>query len=216
MSLIAADMYDLPEEGEETHSSSANRAQTKFVKDKTGELIIATIPKHYGEAIKSPEAQKWKEAMDKEFQAHQNRGTWKLVPASSIAKHRKVVGSTWAYDVKRTETGEISRYKARFCAQGFSQIEGYDYVNTYSNTIRYSTLRALLATCAELGLELTSADITTAYLYGILKEKIYMRQPRGYELTGPNNEPMLCELIHSIYGLKQSGAEWETAYETSS
>ena len=48
--------------------------------------------------------------------------------------------------VKRTETGEISQYKAGFCAQGFSQIEVYDYVNTYSNTIRYSTLRALLAT----------------------------------------------------------------------
>jgi hypothetical protein len=47
-------------------------------------------------------------------------------------------------------------------------------------------------------------DVKGAYLNGILKEKVYMRQPEGYE----DKTGRICELIKTIYGLKQSGREW--------
>ena len=47
-------------------------------------------------------------------------------------------------------------------------------------------------------------DIKGAYLNGILKEKVYMRQPEGYE----DGTGWVCELIKTLYGLKQLGREW--------
>jgi hypothetical protein len=47
-------------------------------------------------------------------------------------------------------------------------------------------------------------DVKGAYLNGILKEKVYMRQPEGYK----DDTDRICKLIKTLYGLKQSGREW--------
>jgi hypothetical protein len=47
-------------------------------------------------------------------------------------------------------------------------------------------------------------DIKGAYLNGVLKEKVYMRQPEGYD----DESGRVCLLIKTLYGLKQSGQEW--------
>ena len=72
-------------------------------------------------------------------------------------------------------------------------------------------LRTIFALAAALGLALTGADIKTAYLYGFIEEDIdiYMVQPKGFEKKTKDGEPMVCKLIRSIYGLRQSGARWE-------
>ena len=47
-------------------------------------------------------------------------------------------------------------------------------------------------------------DVKEVYLNGILKEKVYMKQPEGYnDGTGG-----VCLLVKTLYGLKQSGREW--------
>ena len=52
-------------------------------------------------------------------------------------------------------------------------------------------------------------DIRSAYLYGKLKEEIYMKQPEGFRVPGQEHK-VLC-LLHALYGLKQAGlAWWET------
>ena len=53
-------------------------------------------------------------------------------------------------------------------------------------------------------LEIAQMDIKGAYLNGKLNEEIYMRQPNGFnDSTG-----RVCQLQHTLYGLKQSGWEW--------
>jgi len=47
-------------------------------------------------------------------------------------------------------------------------------------------------------------DVKGAYLNGILKENVYMRQPDGFT-DGTNH---VCWLRKSLYSLKQSGREW--------
>ena len=47
-------------------------------------------------------------------------------------------------------------------------------------------------------------DVKGAYLNGILQEKVYMRQPDGFG-DGTNR---VCWLQKTLYGLKQSGREW--------
>ena len=203
--------------------------QKMFRNEGDGSFQTKTVPKNLREVLKSGDKEKWVEAMWEELKSHLTNGTWILVPASQVPAKRRRVGSTWAFDIKRDSTGKIIRWKARLCAQGFTQEEGVDYFNTYSNTIRYETLRLILALAALYGLQLSSIDIKTAYLNGYIEEDIdiYMAPPRAFKFANdascdagratfsdsfeydPN---YICLLKRSIYGLKQSGRRWEIRF----
>src|SRR5258708_28041726 len=47
-------------------------------------------------------------------------------------------------------------------------------------------------------------DMKGAYLNGTLREKFYMQQPKGFG----NRTKHVCQLLKTLYGLKQSGREW--------
>ena len=53
-----------------------------------------------------------------------------------------------------------------------------------------------------LDLDLIQIDVKTAFLHGDLDEEIYMTQPMGFKAAGREN--LVCKLIKSFYGLKQS------------
>ena len=107
------------------------------------------------------------------------------------------------------------------------QVFGEHYFNTFSNTVRYDTLRTLLSIAASMDLTLTSLDIKTAYLNGYIEPgvKLYLRFPRGwkftkngdswdYEYTGDfqktrGKPEQAFRLVKAMYGLKQGGAVWE-------
>lgn len=91
-------------------------------------------------------------------------------------------------------------------ARGFSQIEGVDYSETYAPVVKLSSIRVLLALVAELELLLHQMDVVTAFLNGELKELVYMEQPEGFEQGDPAK--LVCLLLKSIYGLKQSPRAW--------
>ena len=50
-------------------------------------------------------------------------------------------------------------------------------------------------------------DVKTTFLYGKLDKEIYMEQPEGFRLKGPNAKKVLC-LHCALYGLKQSALAW--------
>jgi len=95
-------------------------------------------------------------------------------------------------------------------AKGYAQRPGYDYVETFSPVVRMETVRAILALTVKNGYKIQQMDIKGAYLNGILKEKVYMKQPEGYD----DNTGQVCELVKTIYGLKQSGREWNHKLDT--
>ena len=217
------------EDAVEVHALVAK--QKMFRNEGDGSYQTKMVPKTLKEVLQSSEQDKhkWVEAMIEELQSHLTTGTWVLVSAESIPAKRRRVGSTWVFDIKRDANGKIIRYKARLCAQGFTQEEGVDYFHTYSNTIRYETLRLLLALAALYDLSLTSIDIKTAYLNGYVESEIdiYMSPPRGFKFTATSNhgagkaefsntfefdKEYACLLKRSIYGLKQSGRCWETRF----
>ena len=59
-----------------------------------------------------------------------------------------MVSSRWLYKVKQAADGNIEKYKARFVACGFSQVEGIDYDETFALVARYSSTRSILALSA--------------------------------------------------------------------
>jgi len=202
-----------------------------FRNEGDGTFQTLSVPKNLKEILKlsQDEQKKWIESLGDELKSHLENGTWILVPATEVPGKRRMVGSTWAFDIKRDANGIICRWKSRLCAQGFTQEEGIDYFETYSNTIRYETLRLVLSLAAMHNLHLSSIDIKTAYLNGSIEAEleIYMTPPRGFtfsmdkdcpagkaEFNG-TNEPdrnYACLLKRSIYGLKQSGRRWEIRF----
>ena len=63
------------------------------------------------------------------------------------------------------------------------------------------TLRVILALVPVKKLKVRKMDIKGAYLNGILKETIYMDQPKGFD----DETRRVCHIKKTIYGSKQLG-----------
>ncbi|GBO38410.1 Retrovirus-related Pol polyprotein from transposon TNT 1-94 [Araneus ventricosus] len=142
--------------------------------------------------------------MKDEIDTMHSRGVWKLVDQPSNAKP---VGCRWVYTVKRDENGKIVRFKARLVAQGYTQIKGESFDETFSPVINFSLIRFFFSLLVSLnGWNHTQCDIKGAYLYASLDKEVYMSQPPGFVKKG--EESKVCKLDRAIYGLHQSGREW--------
>ncbi|XRB18257.1 integrase catalytic domain-containing protein [Pseudoscourfieldia marina] len=159
-------------------------------------------PRTYEEAIHSKDHERWILAIDSELNSHQLNGTWIVIDNDGTVKN--LIGCKWVFKIKLNSDGSIARYKARLVAQGFSQIHGVDYSETYAPVVQYQTLRTLLAIYSARGFYFGQIDVETAYLYALVQELIYMRPPKGTNY-GPNK---ICRLLKSLYGLKQAGRNW--------
>ncbi|KAK9098456.1 hypothetical protein Syun_025501 [Stephania yunnanensis] len=95
------------------------------------------IPSSTTIALKDP---KWREAMEKEYQALMKIGIWSLVPPTS---NQNVMGNKWIFSIKRNSNGSINRYRARLVAKGFKQVPGIDFDETYSLVVKASTIRVI-------------------------------------------------------------------------
>eukprot|EP00253_Pinus_taeda_P030525 PITA_30525 len=71
--------------------------------------------------------------------------------------------------------GSVEKYKARFVAGGFSQIEGIDYEETFALVARYSSIRMILSLSAEMGWHIHQMDVKTAFLNGVIQEEVYIK-----------------------------------------
>ena len=60
-------------------------------------------------------------------------------------------------------------------------------------------------------LEMIQLDIKTAFLYGELKEELYLQQPEGYVI--PGKEDLVCRLLKPLYGLKQASRCWYSKFD---
>ena len=158
------------------------------------------IPKTYQAAKQSPQWKHWKAAMDKEMKAHDDNSTWTL---DELPANTKEVKGKWVYTIKCDEFGNLTRYKARWVAKGFTQIEGIDFTDTFAPVINFKSLRTLMAISSWNRWTVYQDDVPTAFLKGKIKEDVWTQQPTGYEVPGKS-----CHLNKTLYGLKQSPREW--------
>ena len=70
--------------------------------------------------------------------------------------------------------GQIKCYKACLVAQGFSQVEGIDYNETFAPVTKFNSIWLLLALSARFDWEIHQMDVKSAFLNGKLKEEIYI------------------------------------------
>ena len=162
------------------------------------------MPSFYSQAIHSPETDEWHKAMDDEIKALEENDTFELVPPP---EGREIVGGRWVYTVKKGPK-KAETFKARYVAKGYSQIPVIDYHETFSPTARMSSIRVLLQLAVQNDMLVHQMDVKTAYLNAPIDCEIFMEQPEGYEKAGKNGEKLVYKLRKSLYGLKQSGRNW--------
>ena len=161
------------------------------------------LPHKYEDIEKLADRKEWIKATDAEIASLVEHKTWELV---DLPPHRRALKNKWVFRIKRDSQGVITRYKARLCACGYSQLANIDYKDIYSPVVRSESFRMLLCLIASRNMEAHQMDVTTAFLNGQIEEDIYMRQPPGYESKACPNK--VCKILQNLYGLKQAPRIW--------
>ena len=156
-------------------------------------------PLTYQQAMNGPYTKQWKEAMDKQMQSFATMGTWKLIPRP---ENTPVLSGKWVYKIKKKLDGSIL-YKARWVVRGFEQIYGVNYDQTFASVVKSMSYKVLFAIMAYYDLDCEQMDVITAFLNALLREKVHVQQPTGYE-----EGDLVCLLLRALYGLKQAPREW--------
>ena len=168
-------------------SEDENEALNIFTEEKE--------PNTYEEAMKS---ECWKKAIDEELNSLKSNNTWSK-PTEVPRNQRQIINSKFIFKIKRSPEGKVDRYKARLVAQGFTQIKGINYEDTYSPVVRKETLRFLINYATENNLMIHHMDVDTAFLNSKLDEEIFIKLPINGEVV---------QLNKALYGLKQSPYLW--------
>lgn len=163
-------------------------------------------PSTYKEATNNPiYGRQWRKAIKKKLQNLDNHHTWEY---KQLPPDRMAIGLKQVFKVKYNADGSVSKFKAKIVAQGFSQVQGIDFTKTFAPTVKRKSLCIYLAICPALNLIIYQVDIVGAYLESLLDNNEYLifirLLPRMYKLRQIRKK-LLCRLLRSLYGLKQSG-----------
>ncbi|KAI3810709.1 hypothetical protein L1987_20331 [Smallanthus sonchifolius] len=166
-------------------------------------FILQVEPKNVEMALND---NNWIESMQEELAQFNKLKVWNLV---DLPKGAYPIGTKWVFKCKKDDRGVMVRNKARLVVQGFNQQEGIDYTEVYAPVARLEAIRLFLAFASFKGFKVFQLDVKSAFLYGKVKEEVYVCQPRGFE--DPMNPNMVFKLDKALYGLHQAPRAW---YET--
>ncbi|GFV83848.1 hypothetical protein TNCV_387561 [Trichonephila clavipes] len=96
-------------------------------------------------AIRSRDASKWRDAMDKEINVMMERKVWDLVDHPD---NIKILENRWVYTIKYDENNKIARYKARLVARGNTQLRGESFDEVFQEyKLELSKVKSLKLRC---------------------------------------------------------------------
>nr|GEW77475.1 putative ribonuclease H-like domain-containing protein [Tanacetum cinerariifolium] len=84
--------------------------------------------------------------------------------------------------------------------------EGIDYDEVFAPVARIEAIRLFLAFASYMGFMIYQMDVKSAFLYGEIKEEVYVTQPKGFE--DPHNPKHVYIVIKALYGLHQVPRAW--------
>ncbi|GJS42016.1 putative ribonuclease H-like domain-containing protein [Tanacetum coccineum] len=119
----------------------------------------------------------WVEAMQEELLQFKLQQVWKLM---DLPNGKRAIGTKWVFKNKKDERGIVIRNKAWLVAQGHRQEEGIDYEEVFA---------------------------PSAFLYGTIKEEVYVTQPPGFK--DPDHPYKVYKVVKALYGLHQAPRAFE-------
>ena len=128
---------------------------------------------------------------------------WELVPRPHGVN---VIGTKWIFKNKFDEHGIVIRNKSRLVSQGYTQVEGVDFDETFALVTRLESIRIPLAIACHLNFKLYQIDVKCAFFNGMLQEEVYVKQPKGF--VDPHRPNDVYKLKRALYGLQQPPRAW--------
>nr|GEU36958.1 retrovirus-related Pol polyprotein from transposon TNT 1-94 [Tanacetum cinerariifolium] len=115
---------------------------------------------------------------------------------------RGETSSRHLWENKRDEENTVIRNKSRLVAKGYAQKEGVDFEESFAPVARLEAVRLFIAYAAHKSFTVYQMDVKTTFLYGPLKEEVYVNQPDGF--VDPYHPGKVYRLKKALYGLKQA------------
>nr|GEW84609.1 hypothetical protein [Tanacetum cinerariifolium] len=115
---------------------------------------------------------------------------------------KRAIGTKWVFKNKKDKTGIVVRNKSRLVAQGNTQEEGIDYEEVFAPVARIEAIRLFLAYASFMGFMVYQMDVKSAFLYGTIKEEVYVCQPLGFE--DPDYPDKVYKVVKALYRLHQA------------
>nr|GFB29295.1 Gag-Pol polyprotein [Tanacetum cinerariifolium] len=135
--------------------------------------VSRTEPKNIKEALADSA---WIESMQEELHQFDRLEIWELVDRPLCTN---VINLKWLWKNKRDEENTVIRNKSRLVAKGYAQKEGVDFEESFAPVARLEAIRLFIAYAAHKSFIIYQMDVKTTFLYGPLKEEVYVNQPDG-------------------------------------
>jgi hypothetical protein len=166
--------------------------------------LYSSEPRHHAEAMgRSSERDDWKASEVRELDA---LNELKFADIVDIPPDRILLPVIWVYKYKTDEFGNRVLFKSRLVVRGDMAVAGLDFFETYSPVAKIDSIRLVLALIISHMLIPIQFDISNAYVQSELQEEVYLRAIPGVPL-----QPGKCyRLLRSLYGLPQSGRNWNS------
>nr|GEW95954.1 hypothetical protein [Tanacetum cinerariifolium] len=145
----------------------------------------------------------WIESMQEELHQFDRLDVWELVNRPLC---KNVVNMKWLWKNKLDEENTVIRNKYCLVANGYAQKEGIDFEESFAPVALLEAVRLFITYVAHKSFNIYQMDVKTAFLYGPLKEEVYVNQPYGF--VDPYHPDKVYRLKKALYGLKQAPRAW--------
>nr|GEX03275.1 hypothetical protein [Tanacetum cinerariifolium] len=162
--------------------------------------VSRTEPKNIKEAMADFA---WIESMQEELHQFDRLDVWELVDRLLC---KNVINMKWIWKNKRDEENTVIRNKSRLVAKGYAQKEGVNFEESFVPVARLEAVRLFIAYAAHKSFNVYQMDVKTTFLYGTLKEEVYVNKPDGF--VDPYHPDKVYRLKKALYGLKQAPRAW--------
>ncbi|GKE74032.1 retrovirus-related pol polyprotein from transposon TNT 1-94 [Tanacetum coccineum] len=132
--------------------------------------VSRTEPKNIKEAMADSA---WIESMQEELHQFDRLDVWELVDRPLC---KNVINLKWLWKNKHDEENTVIRNKSRLVAKGYAQKEGIDFEESFAPVARLEAVRLFIAYAAHKSFTVYQMDVKTTFLYGPLKEEVYVNQ----------------------------------------
>nr|GEV01868.1 hypothetical protein [Tanacetum cinerariifolium] len=158
--------------------------------------VSRTEPKNIKEAMADSA---WIESMQEELHQFYRLDVWELVNKPLC---QNVINMKWLWKNKHDEENTVIHNKSRLVAKGYAQKERVDLEESFALVARLEAVRLFIAHAAHKSFTVYQMDVKTSFLYGPLKEEVYVNQPDGF--LDPYHPEKVYRLKKALYGLKQA------------
>nr|GEZ95862.1 Gag-Pol polyprotein [Tanacetum cinerariifolium] len=162
--------------------------------------VSRTEPKNIKEAMADSA---WIEWMQEELHQFNRLDVWELVDKPLCTN---VINLKWLWKNKQNEENTVIQNKSRLVAKGYAQKKGVDFEESFAPVARLEAVRLFIAYASHKSFTIYQMDVKTTFLYGSLKEEVYVNQPDGF--VDPYHSDKVYRLKKALYGLKQAPRAW--------